>query len=135
MKNRLKRIIREDEGLRLKPYRCTNGKLTIGIGRNLLDVGISIEEAHFLFNNDINRCITNAKLNYPDFDELSEKRQIVLISMYFTLGAGGVNKFKKFRKAVLDKDYHKASDELVDSLWIVQARNRVTRLSEMMRNG
>ena len=26
-----------DEGLRLKPYRCPAGKLTIGVGRNLDD--------------------------------------------------------------------------------------------------
>jgi len=30
-----------DEALRLKPYRCTAGKLTIGVGRNLDDRGIS----------------------------------------------------------------------------------------------
>lgn len=137
MKNvdRLKLIIREDEGLRLKPYECTEGRLTIGIGRNLSDVGIGIEEARYLFNNDINRSTTNAKLNYSNFGELSENRQIVIISMYFVLGAGGANKFKNFKRAVLDKDYHKAADELVDSLWVVQARKRVTRLSEMMRNG
>ena len=33
------------EGLRLKPYRCTSNKLTIGVGRNLEDKGISKEEA------------------------------------------------------------------------------------------
>jgi lysozyme len=31
----------KDEGLRLKPYKCTAGKTTIGVGRNLDDVGIS----------------------------------------------------------------------------------------------
>ena len=35
------------EGLRLKPYRDTVGKLTIGVGRNLDDVGITRAEAFF----------------------------------------------------------------------------------------
>jgi len=33
-----------DEGLRLKPYRCTAGKLTIGVGRNLDDNWLSASE-------------------------------------------------------------------------------------------
>lgn len=33
-----------DEGLRLKPYRCTSGKLTIGVGRNLDDNWLSAAE-------------------------------------------------------------------------------------------
>ena len=32
---RIKEQLVRHEGLRLKPYRCTAGKLTIGIGRNL----------------------------------------------------------------------------------------------------
>ena len=40
------------EGIKLKPYHCTSGKLTIGIGRNLEDRGITKEEAIYLLNND-----------------------------------------------------------------------------------
>ena len=32
------------EGLRLEPYRCTRGKLTIGIGRNTEDNPFTAEE-------------------------------------------------------------------------------------------
>ena len=37
-----------DEGLRLFPYTDTVGKLTIGVGRNLTDAGISADEAEVL---------------------------------------------------------------------------------------
>jgi lysozyme len=39
-----KKMLLVDEGLRLKPYRCTAGKTSIGYGRNLDDVGISQRE-------------------------------------------------------------------------------------------
>jgi lysozyme len=39
--NRIKTQLVRHEGLRLKPYRCTACKLTIGIGRNLNECGIS----------------------------------------------------------------------------------------------
>jgi lysozyme len=53
--NRIKAQLVRYEGLRLKPYRCTAGKLTIGIGRNLDDCGISQTEAYVLLENDIPR--------------------------------------------------------------------------------
>ena len=41
-----------DEGIKLKPYTDSVGKLTIGVGRNLNDVGISEDEARFLLGNE-----------------------------------------------------------------------------------
>ena len=41
----LERLV-QHEGLRLKPYRCTAGKLTIGVGRNLEDKGLIKEGAN-----------------------------------------------------------------------------------------
>lgn len=32
------------EGLRLKPYKCSTGKLTIGVAHNLTDTPLSPEE-------------------------------------------------------------------------------------------
>ena len=54
--NRIKAQLVRHEGLRLKPYRCTAGKLTIGIGRNLDDRGISLKEAYAMLERDILNC-------------------------------------------------------------------------------
>lgn len=53
---RIKAQLVRHEGLRLKPYRCTAGKLTIGIGRNLDDRGISQKEAYAMLERDIFDC-------------------------------------------------------------------------------
>ena len=45
-----------DEGLRLELYQDSVGKWTIGVGRNLDDVGISEDEAMYLLRNDISRA-------------------------------------------------------------------------------
>ena len=42
-----------DEGFRGKPYRCTAGKLTIGFGRNLDDVGASVAESEMMLSVDL----------------------------------------------------------------------------------
>lgn len=41
---KVKEQLLRHEGLRLKPYRCTAGKLTIGVGRNLDGVFLAYRE-------------------------------------------------------------------------------------------
>jgi len=54
--NRIKAQLVRHEGLKLKPYRCTAGKLTIGIGINLDVCGISQKEAYTMLERDIQGC-------------------------------------------------------------------------------
>jgi len=49
-------IIR-NEGVRQFPYQDIMQKWSIGVGRNLSDNGLTIEECMMLFENDIQRCI------------------------------------------------------------------------------
>ncbi len=49
-------LLIKHEGHRLRPYRCTSGKLTIGVGRNFEDCGITEQEAKEVLQNDILRC-------------------------------------------------------------------------------
>ena len=53
---RLIAMLQRHEGLRLKPYKCTAGKLSIGYGRNLDDMGISEVEAMVMLRHDIEQC-------------------------------------------------------------------------------
>jgi lysozyme len=64
--DRIKEQLVRHEGLRLKPYRCTAGKLTIGVGRNLEDKGISQQEAYELLENDIRECEVQLLTEIPD---------------------------------------------------------------------
>jgi lysozyme len=56
-KENMIRQLTTHEGLRLKPYLCPAGKLTIGIGRNLEGKGITKQEAVMLLENDIQECL------------------------------------------------------------------------------
>jgi lysozyme len=128
------RLIKE-EGYRQFPYKCTAGKLTIGIGRNIEDVGISLDEARQLCSNDIIDSIADLIEHVADYEELNYARKIVLIDMVFNLGITRFLKFKKFIQAVEEKDFEKASIEMLDSLWAKQVGKRATELSAIMKSG
>jgi len=122
------------EGLKLKPYRCTAGKLTIGVGRNLDDKGITHDEALFLLRNDIAE-VTAQLERFDWFRTLGPVRRKVLIDMCFNLGIQGLLGFQKMIEALKRADYERAADEMVNSRWYEQVGERGRRLERMMRTG
>ena len=124
-----------DEGLKLKPYRCTAGKITIGVGRNLDDVGISAGEAMALLDHDIERVIIQLNYHFPWWSELSDARQRVLLNMAFNLGIEGLIKFRNTLALIQDGKYRDAAKAMLDSRWATQVGNRARRLAKMMEEG
>ena len=121
------------EGLRLKPYRCTAGKLTIGYGRNLEDRGLTVAEAEHLLQQDVISHKYSLQCKLPWFKNLSYPRQWVLIDMCHQLGISGLLKFKNTLEYIKNGEYDKAADEMLDSEWYSQTPKRAKRLSDQMR--
>jgi lysozyme len=134
-KQKLKSLLVRHENYSQFPYSDTTGHLTIGIGRNLSDRGISTTEAYFLLNEDI--AYFSAKLNVylKFFKDLDENRQIALIDMCFNLGIQGLLNFKNMMMALESKDYERAAHEMLDSKWAEQVKERATDLAEIVRTG
>ena len=72
---KLKLQLIKHEGLRLKPYRDSVGILSIGVGRNLDDVGISEDEAMVLLGNDIIGVFDDLDRECQWWRQMSETRQ------------------------------------------------------------
>lgn len=152
MKESLEKQLIRHEGLRLKPYHDSVGKLTIGVGRCLetnplttgeidylgredLSDGITEEEALYLLKNDIGKCREAFRDNFTFFDSLSEVRRNVVIDMCFNLGISGLKKFVNTLKAIENEEYDKAADMMLQSKWAQQVKSRANELSEQMREG
>ena len=134
--DRIKEQLVRHEGLRLKPYRCTAGKLTIGIGRNLDDCGISQSEAYVMLINDIMNCEKQLQQKIPDiYNGLDEVRKSVLLNMCFNLGISGLLGFKNTLAFVKAGDWERAANNMLVSRWAKQVGRRAIELSELMRKG
>ena len=134
--NRIKAQLVKHEGLRLKPYRCTAGKLTIGIGRNLDDCGISQTEAYLLMENDIQNCEKQLLDEIPEiYNPLDEVRKSVLLNMCFNLGIGGLLGFNNTLAFIAAGDWERAANGMLASKWAKQVGRRAIELSELMRKG
>lgn len=131
----IRNLLKRHEGFRGHPYKCPAGKLTIGWGRNLDDVGISPEEGEILLDNDIRRATIACELFVPGWDTLDAVRRNVLIDMCFNLGRAGLAKFGRLLSAVKVRDWQWAADEMMNSRWAQQVPVRAAELAEMMRTG
>ncbi|CCG42198.1 glycoside hydrolase family protein [Magnetospirillum molischianum] len=130
----LRRELIRDEGLKLKPYRCTAGKLTIGVGRNIEDRGITADEAMVLLDNDIVVIAAELDRAIPFWRKLSDARQRALINMAM-MGVPRLLGFKRMLYALSIGDYPGAAAEALNSKWAGQVGDRAIRLADMIRRG
>ena len=123
------------ESYRKFVYRCPAGKLTVGIGRNLEDRGLTLKESIYLLNNDIDDCQAQLNKALPWVGNISPTRQAVLVNMSFNLGIQGLLKFSRMLAAVKSGQYAEAADEMLASKWAQQVRQRAIELARQMEVG
>ena len=128
-RERLIEELKRDEGVELKAYQDTEGIWTIGIGRNLQDVGVSMDEAEYMLANDIDVAVGELQRTFDWFEGLSDARQRVCINMCFHLG------LSRLLAAMAVGDWETAGVEMLDSKWSRQVGARSTRLKDLLLEG
>lgn len=129
-----KELIR-DEGCKLKPYRDTLGILTIGVGRNLEERGISQATSDQMLDEDIRLIESDLDRNASWWRSLSDTRRRGLLNMAFNIGWPRLSGFVNMLAALERADYETAADAALDSVWAQQVGERAKRIAGMIREG
>ena len=132
---RLLASLRHHEGKRLRAYKDTEGKLTIGYGHNLDANGIPEWVAEALLDSQLYRYAFDTTRVVPSFHQLTDARQEVLVEMVFNMGVNGLAGFKRTLGYIEAQDWDKASTEMLDSVWATQVGTRAKRLSRKFQAG
>ena len=130
-----KQLIRH-ESYERKPYRDSEGIITIGVGWNLEEHGLPDD----MIDRLLDMSITSAELTLgallPGWEtKLNNTRQIVLLDMAFNLGQHRLGGFKKMWAAVKAQDWEEAANQMMDSKWAGQVGVRASQLAGAMRLG
>lgn len=120
-----------DEGLRLKPYVDTVGKVTIGVGRNLTDNGITIQEAHAMLEGDIVNTERELTATFPWYATAPEPVRRGLANCHFNMGLKRLQGFHGMLGALAAGDYAEAAVEALDSTWAAQVGDRAKRIAQL----
>lgn len=144
-----------NEGLKLKPYYCPAGHLTIGIGRNLegnpltaeekayighpVKQGITNDQAFYLCRNDLKKVRADLDRELPWWRDLNADRQFVMIDLCFNMGIGnskkGLLSFKNTLQAIALGNYIKASENLLKSKYAKDVGARADRNAYCLKYG
>ena len=140
--NKLQEQIMFEEGVKYEIYRCSEGYPTAGIGHLITEwdedyfdkpVGtkVSKEQVAKWFEADLGVAIADMN-KFTEGMNVDENVRECVTEMVFQLGLPRLNKFKKFKQALLDGDIETAQAEMKDSLWYRQTTNRAERLIEKL---
>lgn len=136
------------EGRRLKPYKDTAGKWTVGVGHNINDNGLParcvvsiIETGQLtdelvsnLLSEDIDKVLIDCKA-IPFFKTLDPVRQSVLADMVFNMGIGKVLGFVNTLGCMQRSEWDAAATNMLKSKWAEQVGNRAIELAGILRSG
>lgn len=130
----LRALLIRHEGLKNKAYVDMAGKVTIGIGFNLTDVGLLDGEIDFIYNNRIQAILDEVKA-FPWFTYMTPNRQLAIMDMIYNMGLGKIQGFKLMIQAIINANYDEASAQMLSSHWADQVGQRAIDLAQMMRVG
>jgi len=132
MINKVKELIKQNEGVSNQMYICPAGYATIGVGHNLEANPISNRAVEVIFNDDVRAVMNELDRNIFWWRKLPDNAQIALVDLGFNLGVPRLLKFKKTLKYLRAGEFKKASKELLDSHYAKQVHNRAVRNSKLI---
>jgi lysozyme len=128
-------LLRKDlirhEGYKTRPYRCTEGKLTIGIGFNLEDNDLPDEVINLLYEIKAAEVERGLVKELPWIVTRPEPVQRALADMAYQMGLSGLLEFKKMLAALQAGDYRGAKIHALDSEWAKQTPERAKRVTDL----
>lgn len=127
-------LLFQQEGFRPHPYLDSLGIESLGIGRNLRDVGISRAEAEYLADNDIAAATLALTRSISFFSRLDPVRQDVFVNLWFNMNTRLLG-FKKMLLAASVGDWTGAAGELLNSTADHQEPARIETLADILKSG
>lgn len=124
-----------DEGRRTHPYLDTANRLSIGVGRNLTDRGVSEAEIDLMLAHDIESAESDLDKNLTWWRGLDPVRQRAMLNLCFNMGWPTFSQFPRFFSAMYQQRWADAAVELSTSKWASEVGARATRIIGMITTG
>ena len=136
--DKLLAMLKRHEGVETHAFECSEGKVTVGVGRNIDQaggMGLSDDEIDYLLQNDVERVVKELAAEYPWFSDLDDVRRDAMVDISFNLGATRLRLFKRALAAMETGNYKEAATEFLDSRWAKQVGSRALELTDMISSG
>lgn len=142
-RDKVTRMLTQDEARRNYPYDDATGKaifgrgkVSIGVGRNLEATPLSDLIIDIILLEDVAKAEAGARkiVGSTFFDRISENRKLAIINLVFNLGEGGFRAFQNTIAAIKKEDWLGASKRILESKYATQVKERAKRVSLMLKD-
>jgi len=131
-------ILDEEEGYSATIYLDTKDKWTVGKGFLVEpgSAGLSELECDIIVKLRVAKLREVLSGRYIWFELLTKQRQNVIICMAYQMGLGGLDSFRKMKRAISTDNYDLVAREMLDSKWAREySPGRAKRMADLMVKG
>tara|TARA_R110002020_G_scaffold72318_2_gene186171 strand:- start:558 stop:962 length:405 start_codon:yes stop_codon:yes gene_type:complete len=125
--------IKLHEGYVSKVYKDSVGIDTIGYGFAIKDLNLAEDICHIILQRKIESLEERINKRFDWYKNMPQPIKDVVAEMCYQMGVTGVSKFKKTIGFLKNKQWRKASVEMLDSRWANQTPGRANELSERVK--
>tara|TARA_Y100000361_G_scaffold80477_1_gene71164 strand:- start:952 stop:1356 length:405 start_codon:yes stop_codon:yes gene_type:complete len=125
--------IKQHEGYVGVVYKDSLGIDTIGYGFAIKDLELDKDVCDMILERKIKNLEDRVRNKFGWYPFMPQEIQDVVMEMCYQLGVTGFSKFAKTITYLKDKNFEKASEEMLDSLWARQTPNRAKELSRRVK--
>ena len=125
--------IKEHEGFRSTVYDDSLGIATIGFGFTIKDLELDLDIAEEILKRKLDKLKKRVNDRFHWVSDAPKPIQNVVYNMVYQLGLNGFSRFRLSIQYLADKNYEKASKEMLDSRWARQTPNRAIELSNIVK--
>ena len=125
--------IKQHEGYRSKVYKDSLGIPTIGYGFAIKDLELDQDICDLILERKVKDLKDRIKKKFSWYKYMPPTIKEIIIEMCYQLGVYGFSCFKKTISYLQNKEWEKASVEMLDSRWAVQTPRRARELSEIVK--
>ena len=125
--------IKQHEGYRSKVYKDSLGIPTIGYGFAIKDLELDQDICDLILERKVKDLKDRIKKKFSWYKYMPPTIKDIVVEMCYQLGLYGFSCFKKTISYLQNKEWEKASVEMLDSRWAIQTPRRARELSEIVK--
>ena len=125
--------IKIHEGYVSRVYKDSLGIDTIGYGFAIKDLNLEEDICQIILQRKLESLEKRINKRFEWYKDMPQPIKDVVAEMCYQMGVTGVSKFKKTINFLKNKQWRRASVEMLDSRWANQTPGRANELSERVK--
>ena len=125
--------IKKHEGFSAMVYKDSLGIDTVGYGFAIKDLELDSDICEMILERKVKNLKDRIEIKFDWYKYMPQEIKDIVVEMCYQMGVYGFSRFKKTIAFLQNKEWEKASVEMLDSRWAQQTPNRAKEMSDKVK--